>query len=484
MQIKSITNFLLGTFVFLLFSGCDDGKKNRPPEFENSPGDNVKLYDIFEFVPDCQDPDGDELEVFVGDNDSCGGQISDGLYFFKAQEALAGLTCLMSIVCSDSKHDNVLAHEIEILPPRDIEELSFQLAQPWATPIEDYITAGASELGNMNFNQAISDLQVFDGNFYLGYGDATYNLGRVSAIEPRYFTSLDASSLRADFAVEEEEISFYRVYEDLLLIPGVDATEDGLMGNVYLLEKGGNWYKSRTLEFAWHVHDVAVWGNKIYACGSGGNMDDYNNSTVNAFLWVSHDGGENFEIAQQLIHPQPPGDHRFTSLAVHKEKLYIFGYYSSEGTTYGLSYIWDGQELSEYNQASDFFVLDTYPLSSTLTLLNGVNIGSELTWGVRLLENDQLTPVDALSEYTVLDLYCFDVDRCLVLYLQGNSYPLPTNSSWVLKLGLLQGDGTLNQFENLLSQTVPKMPVSIGWWKQNIFIGMKDGTILRSIPNR
>ncbi|MGM0596486.1 MAG: hypothetical protein ACQES9_05540 [Myxococcota bacterium] len=484
MQFKPIFSFIFGCFVFLLVVGCDNKKKNHPPEFANSPGDSVNLYDTFEFLPGCQDPDGDELEVFVGDNDSCGGQITAGLYFFKAQEPLADLTCLMSIVCSDSKHENILVHEIEILPPRDIEELSFQLAELWAAPVEDYITAGASELGIMNFNRSISDLQVFDGNFYLGYGDATHNLGRISTIEPRYFTSLDASSLQADFAVDEEEISFYRVHEDLLLIPGVDATEDDLMGNVYFLEKGGNWYKSRTLEFAWHVHDVAVWGDKIYACGSGGNMDDYNNSTVNAFLWVSTDGGENFEIVQQLTHPQPPGDHRFTSLAVHNEKLYIFGYYSSEGTTYGLSYTWNGQELSEYMEASDFFVMDTYPLSSNLTLLNGVNIGSELTWGVRLLENDQLTPVDALSDYTVLDFYCFDYDRCLVLYLQGNTYPLPVSSSWVLKFGLLQGDGTLNQFDNLLSQTVPQKPVSIGWWKQNIFIGMENGTILRSIPNR
>ncbi len=241
--------------------------------------------------------------------------------------------------CACSSQDTGSTASIDSAAP-DIAGLAFTTFTPWATPIQDYIETNTEILGDDSFLKAIYDLAVYQDRMYLGYGDANENLGRNTPIELRYWYEAEPGALETDFTVDEEQVGRYRVSDDLMMVPGEDATEDDLMGNAYTLPLGGSWFKSRTLEYAWHVHDIARMGETLYACGSGGTLDDYENSTVNAFLYRSDDMGETFSIQVQLEHPDPPGDHRFTNLLALDQGLMVFGYYYKMDSITGNTEYW------------------------------------------------------------------------------------------------------------------------------------------------
>ena len=62
----------------------------------------------------------------------------------------------------------------------------FQAAEPWAEPLGDYLERGKRSCPD-GFNRAITALALFEGRLWLGYGDATRNLGTPALIEFRYF---------------------------------------------------------------------------------------------------------------------------------------------------------------------------------------------------------------------------------------------------------------------------------------------------------
>jgi len=128
----------------------------------------------------------------------------------------------------------------------------------WRSPLEDYIAAVVEEKGLAldAFDHAVKDLALFDGRLYFGYGDWTNNLGPV---EVRSFASPDGLHA-AEFTADEESIDYYRDLGDTLAIPGVDATEDALVGNVFLKPSGGAWVKHRSLGY------MGTASGRIYSC--------------------------------------------------------------------------------------------------------------------------------------------------------------------------------------------------------------------------
>lgn len=361
-------------------------------------------------------------------------------------------------------------------PAPDLADLSFDAFELWATPLQDYLAAGEAYVGGDDFLRGVHDLAVFDGRLYLGYGDANLNLGRVFPIEIRSWQTPDADALQAEFTTDEEQVDLYRPAGDLLLVPGVDATEDGFLGNAYVRTSGGDWVKSRTLDLAWHVHDMARIGDTLWACGSGGLEDDYNNSTVRALLFRSDDGGVTFETAWDLPHPSPPGDQRFTSLLAVGETLYVFGYISD------LSSITDFHALALVDDAlvpvdglERSYVTWTEPLGADVGLAGGLLVGfSAISWLTWRVTADGVAPAAAFEGRTVIDTTPLPDGRVLALVVDGDVYPMPDEGPWSLRVGLTS-DG--DDWTELVAWSSDVLPEAVAGWEQALYLGLDDGTV-------
>lgn len=453
-----------------------------PPELVSDPPAEVPVYATYQYAVECVSPSGAAVTLAVAAGDTCGGELAgagggSATYRFEA-EPPEGATCTVALECSDGVETARQSVEVTIGPAEDVADLDFEPFEPWAEPIDDYIEAGVARFGTREFLRGVHALAVFDGRLYLGYGDANLNLGRLFPIELRSWGRPDPESLERGFATDEEQVDHYRVFGDLLIVPGVDATEDGLLGNVYTLRPGGEWYKSRTLELAWHVHDAAVIGEAIYACGSGGTLDDYNNSTVNALLFRSDDGGETFEQAVVYPHPDPPGDNRFTNLLAVDGELYVMGYFSDGEYTYAQAFTLDGGELASWSGPGRFFVLGSHSLTGDRGLLVGVEIGEPLTYGLRLVTPSGVEVPEALTGAAVIDVQPLGDGRAVVLAVEGGEYPVPSEGPWEVFAALI--DEELGELGELARGTFDAMPLSIAFWLRHLYLGLSDGTVWRA----
>ncbi len=118
-------------------------------------------------------------------------------------------------------------------PPATLAGLRCGAPSPWAEPIADYLAVGERQTMGGDFLRAVQDLHVYEDRLYLGYGDANVNLGRATPIEVRAFADDARPEAASEFRTDEEQIERYRELDGDLWIPGVDATEDAWLGNVY-----------------------------------------------------------------------------------------------------------------------------------------------------------------------------------------------------------------------------------------------------------
>lgn len=461
----------------------DEVATNSPPSITTTAPTEADVYEVISYQVVCTDPDGDELSITEGEDDTCGGDLTDAgdgtaFYELALEPDMEGSTCTLAIQCSDGAEQDVQSTDLTVGPAAAIDELNFSDLEPWSTPIDDYIEAATTELGHTNFMTDIFDMAVFDEKLYFGYGDANENLGRVTPIEIRFWDIPDPDGWTSGFAVDEEQVSRYRVYGDLLLVPGIDATEDGLMGNAYNRPLDGEWTKSRTLDLGWHVHDMVVHQDAIHACGSGGTQDDYDNSTVNSFIWRSDDGGETFTIQVQTPHPSPPGDNRLVHLISAAGQLYAFGYFSDDTYSYAANYRVFGDTLTEFTAMPQFFVDDAWSLAGDRAIIKGVNIGDPLTSGTLLLMGTSATHIDDLFGQTTLDVMPLGEARGLVMYHEGDTYPPPEATSWNVHLAIFNMDRSL---VDIHTQTLETYPVSVAFWRRELYVGMADGSVWRAV---
>lgn len=487
---KGILGAARALAIIFILAGCGEKRTaeneqvNLPPEFISTAPTTARVYTRYFYQLSCRDPERQTLLLALGGGDTCGGVLTDfgnsvGTYEFTPEPDQANSECAVELFCMDEDLFARQAVSVSIEPPSDIEDLVFDEFVQWARPVDDYIDAAADALGHEGFFHAIHDMAVFENRLHFGYGDADLNVGRHLPIQVRYWEEEMPEAVQTDFTVNEEQISLFRRFGNTLIIPGVDATEDNLLGNVYTLKAGGWWFKSRTLSLGWHVHDVAVAGGAIFACGSGGTIDDYNNSTVNALLWRSDDGGRTFQMESQLPHPDPPGDHRLTNLLSVGGVLHAFGYYSTlnPSVSYGLHYELTENGLDPFTGTEDFFVFNTVYLSEDLGLLVGVKIQDPLAWGALLLTPSGVEAPPALQGKTILDAEPMGDGRTLLLYIDGDEYPVPGFETWTFHMALTNDGEGLTE---LLTQTADVRPVSVAFWRRGLFLGMDDGAVLRA----
>jgi len=221
-------------------------------------------------------------------------------------------------------------------------------------PHVDYLQKGDSLYG-YEFNQAVTSLMLHNGKLWMGYGDATKNMGTTMPIEFRYYSvngtdtvmsSADViaegqgAQQRSSFDTGEEQIDAYRLIDGTLWVAGIDAndpdelwsqakkTPKPIEGNIFRLESDGRWRKFRSIPGGEHVHDIAGFDGDIYAVGSGAaDRVEWEKGIIHRYLWRSTDNGKTFKVAYRMPTPDTgKSDTRFRRLLAVGNTLYAFGY--------------------------------------------------------------------------------------------------------------------------------------------------------------
>ncbi len=161
--------------------------------------------------------------------------------------------------------------------------------------------------GEHIYSRNIWDMQLYNGKIYIGAGNSSnigpsINSGRVSVFSLNPITD----KISFEYKVAEEQVNIFKVYDDILYIPGHDSTQKWEYGNFYT-KYNGTWKKYRTIPNALHVYDLVKKDRTIYVALG------LNHSGAIA---VSKDNGYNWEIIKTK-------NGRVYSLFILNNKIYI-----------------------------------------------------------------------------------------------------------------------------------------------------------------
>jgi hypothetical protein len=166
----------------------------------------------------------------------------------------------------------------------------------------------------------INELKLHNNRLYLGHGDYSANTGPTDVI----YYDLASKEFVSDFTVDEEAIMRYRVINDRLVIPGVDATESHDFANVYVNGNDG-WTKHRTVAQGLHVFDVVSYRNRWYAA-TGSEMGPTKNDSF-AVGMVMSSGNRGASWRSEYVAPSDVRlVYRINHLAAFQDRLFGFGY--------------------------------------------------------------------------------------------------------------------------------------------------------------
>lgn len=366
-----------------------------------------------------------------------------------------------------------------------IGSLTYDALKKWATPIEDYIKAGDTKHGAGNFYRDVHDLCVYKDRLYLGYGDANVNMGRTFPIEFRYFASPSSAQVTTEFKSHDEQLENYRLIGQDLFMAGIDSSEDAWLGNVYYKWGDAQWVKGRTLQGGVHVHDVARFGNNLYAVGSGATQAEWGQGKIYAHLWESIDKGKTFTIKARKYN-EGLGDRRYVRLLPLKKTLYLFGYwYQSSSSLKPSNARFDGstrEDLAATHPLRYIWAHHTEPINEDLGILLGMKIVvvKTLKYSVwKVSGGDKVSTVDFFDQQRVIDLYKVPhTGEVLVLSHDESDYTkVGQLKSWKVHLYLTRD---FSSFVELLSFTTTDRPRAIAYWQDSIYYGNARGEVWRA----
>lgn len=385
--------------------------------------------------------------------------------------------------------------------------------EPFAAPIDDFLAIGR-KYGKDKFNASITELMPFGGRLFIGYGDATLNLGEKTPIEMRAFTSPDDPSAVTALVVAgdgqgapqttprqsgEEQIDRYRVLDGQLWQAGIDSIDPDelwtqantspkrIQGNVYRLD-GDKFEKRRSIWGGEHVHDLASFKGALFAVGSGADVrTEFEAGQVFRYLWRSNDRGASFETVTRVqVTDVGKADTRWVHLLATSERLFLFGYESfADGTSKTRNAAFDGQTLTPYTNGEP--LQKVFP-DGTLTLADG----SGLFWGIdlsappnhnmtaRVAPDGTLTPLAAFAGTTVVDVALAETGELVFLSVAGDD-PDAVRKEWDVRV-LVADPAYLDAPAEAMRFSTTTRPTCIAPFGTSLFLGTEDGHVLRAAP--
>lgn len=356
--------------------------------------------------------------------------------------------------------------------------------QLWQEPITDYIQDAAEllKVDQTKLHRSIDDLSVFDGRLYFGYGDATLNAGRVVPIQIRYWADPGDSAPLVDLQeTTEEEIAQFRVFGDTLYVPGVDATEDAFLGNVFSRNAGGEWIRHRSVYGGVHVHDVAEFKSALYSCGSGArDLDTWNTGKVRSFLWRSLDDGNTWETVAEVPN-DTTGDRRWVQMLPFQDRLLLFGYRTNSTGSINalLSDSFDGNVVTKTTIGAGHFVVGTELVHPGIGVIRGVAATVDpLLHETLVVRQGDSSGERILEGKVVLDLAVVEPGKAVLVVGETDAYPSPaTPTPWHV---LFTEDWA--SFRELATGQSDGWPTAVAYWKGGLYVGTDDGKVYRSLP--
>jgi len=268
------------------------------------------------------------------------------------------------------------------------------------------------------------DLQYFDGKIYIGLGDYNNNMG------PVILNAFDcnANQFVTIGEITEEQISNFRIINDTLVIPGIDATasESHEFANWYKVFATGEIEKYRNLPEAAHCFDMIEYNGKIFAALGG-----------NAPLAISYDGGKNFELSMPVSNYGKELDNipRAYDLFVLNDLLYAIPQFAVTTTTFyngtqsSVTTYYPDVSFLHYIESANKFVngcttmIDAWDLRSRADLwdTSGVIVNRKIQFGDYMLfinNNAVFSNDPALKKFSIIEL---EEDKFMDVIVRGDT---------------------------------------------------------------
>lgn len=136
----------------------------------------------------------------------------------------------------------------------------------------------------------IWDMKTYRGLLFIGGGN-TYNIGPAPNAGPVPIFSYDprTGKFRNEGKVDDEQINTFTVLNDILYIPGADATESHEFGNYYLRSENGMWWKMRNIPGGLHVFSMNSFDQRLMAGIS---------TATGAAVAISENNGRSWQVLQ------------------------------------------------------------------------------------------------------------------------------------------------------------------------------------------
>lgn len=177
--------------------------------------------------------------------------------------------------------------------------------------------------------RGVRDLEPFNDEIYLGYGDGMKNLGPVALVS----FQPEEEEWKFHFMLQEHLVTHFNQIKDELYIPGAEPYEEIQgrnyirnydLGNIFRLFKNGGFVKYRTVPMALHIQDIAELNGDFFCTAGTANK----NWTKNwGCIYQSKDGCVSWTPAYNM--DAGKGDEtvrRMGSIQSFKGKLYAFGF--------------------------------------------------------------------------------------------------------------------------------------------------------------
>lgn len=367
----------------------------------------------------------------------------------------------------------------------------------WGNPIEDYIESATPIF--TDFEKGISSLEVFEDILFIGYGDASVNVGSEFPIEFRILKSLDqkkpdkirvigdgqGAAQRSKYDTGEEKIIKFAQFDNNLWQPGYDSnTQDELytqslptekkliQGNVFKLQRLDGelvFKKNRNILGGEHVIDIDMFNDRIFAVGSGANnREEWDSGFVYRYIWESKDGGENFRtFYRNTFDIANYGDTRFRALLSSEDKLFVFGYINPK--PYNSSIIPVNKIIHKNFTISDnSSILKNELIWKTFYLGNSSGLAvsdfSVETKKTFLISNKGITDLSNWRNNNVIGLAGIGKKKSVVLLEKENISSIYTFEN-----------NDPNDLKQIISTDF--LACSIAYWKKHIVIGSCTGEL-------